>query len=190
LAFGADPVELLEEQAVSRVPDLVPIRYGRMLTSAFAFYRGGAAIMAADLAATPTSGLRVQLCGDAHMSNFGGFAAPDRDLVFDVNDFDETLPGPWEWDIKRLAASLEIAGRENGFGEGERGSVVLAAIREFRRSMRSHAGARNLDVWYLRLDVAGVAARWGATARKSDVKAFRRAVAEARAKDSMRASRS
>ena len=114
-----DPVALLEEQAVSRVPELVPIRYGRMLASPFAFYRGGALIMAADLARTPNSGLRVQLCGDAHLSNFGVFGSPERNLVFDMNDFDETAPGPWEWDVKRLAASFAIAGRENGFsGEG------------------------------------------------------------------------
>ncbi len=109
-----DPVALLEEQAVSRVPELVPIRYGRMLVSPFAFYRGGALIMAADLARTPISGLRVQLCGDAHLSNFGVFGSPERKLVFDINDFDETAPGPWEWDVKRLAASFAIAGRENG----------------------------------------------------------------------------
>src|SRR3954452_16180881 len=110
-----DPVALLEEQAVTRVPELVPIRYGRMLTSPFAFYRGGALIMASDLARTPDSGLRVQLCGDAHLSNFGVFGSPERNLIFDINDFDETAPGPWEWDVKRLAASFAIAGRENGF---------------------------------------------------------------------------
>ena len=110
-----DPVALLEEQAVPRVPELVPIRYGRMLVSPFAFYRGGALIMAADLARTPNSGLRVQLCGDTHLSNFGVFGSPERNLVFDINDFDETAPGPWEWDVKRLAASFAIAGRENGF---------------------------------------------------------------------------
>src|SRR6201996_3884693 len=110
-----DPVTLLEQQAASRVPDLVPIRHGRMLVSPFTFYRGSALPMAADLAGTPTSGLRVQLCGDAHLSNFGAFASPERNLVFDVNDFDETLPGPFEWDVKRLAASLTVAGRDNGF---------------------------------------------------------------------------
>src|SRR4051812_23160580 len=110
-----DPVDILEEQAAPRVPELVPIRYGRMLTSPFAFFRGAAAIMAADLASTPSSGMHAQLCGDAHLSNFGGFASPERDLVFDINDFDETLPGPWEWDVKRLAASVQIAARERGF---------------------------------------------------------------------------
>ena len=107
-----DPVGLLEEQAVSRVPELVPIRYGRMLVSPFTFYRGAALIMAADLAATPRSGLHAQVCGDAHLSNFGVFASPERQAMFDINDFDETLPGPWEWDVKRLAASIAIAGRD------------------------------------------------------------------------------
>ena len=115
-----DPIDLLERQAESRVPELVPIRYGRMGVSPFTFYRGAALLQAADLANTPTSGLRVQLCGDAHLSNFGVFASPERRLVFDINDFDETLPGPWEWDVKRLAASLAVAGRENGYPEAER----------------------------------------------------------------------
>ena len=126
-------MSLLEEQAVSRVPELVPIRYGRMLVSPFAFYRGGALIMASDLARTPNSGLRVQLCGDVHLSNFGVFGSPERNLVFDINDFDETLPGPWEWDVKRLAASFAIAGRENGFSETERRTVVLDTVRPIGR---------------------------------------------------------
>ena len=186
-ADRSDPVALLEQQATSRVPELVPIRHGRMLASAFAFFRGGAAIMAADLAATPRTGIRVQLCGDAHLSNFGGFAAPDRDLVFDVNDFDETLPGPWEWDVKRLAASLEIAGRENGFGSEQRGAVVLAAVREYREAMRRLANTGNLDVWYQRLDVGRFAELWGASVRGKEVKALEHTVAKARAKDSLRA---
>jgi uncharacterized protein (DUF2252 family) len=128
-----DPVQILEQQARTRVPELVPIRYGRMLRSPLAFFRGAAAIMAADLAATPVTGFRVQLCGDAHLANFGGFAAPDRTLVFDVNDFDETLPGPWEWDVKRLAASLEIAGGNNGFSTWERRGIVMAAVGRYRR---------------------------------------------------------
>ena len=119
-----DPVALLERQAVSRVPELVPIRYGRMLTSSFAFFRGAALIMASDLSKTPTSGLRVQLCGDAHLSNFGLFGSPERKLVFDINDFDETLPGPWEWDVKRLAASLAVAGRQNGYTAKQRDAIV------------------------------------------------------------------
>ncbi|HEV8105013.1 MAG TPA: DUF2252 family protein, partial [Gaiellaceae bacterium] len=144
---------LLEEQAVSRVPELVPIRYGRMLASPFAFYRGGALIMAADLAPTPSSGLRVQLCGDAHLSNFGVFGSPERNLVFDMNDFDETAPGPWEWDVKRLAASFAVGGRENGFSETERRAVVLDTLRAYRESMTAFAQMRNLDVWYAHLSV-------------------------------------
>jgi uncharacterized protein (DUF2252 family) len=130
---------VLERQAATRLPELVPIRYGRMLSSPFAFYRGSAAIMAADLAAGPDSGLRAQLCGDAHLSNFGVFAAPDRRLVFDVNDFDETLPGPWEWDVKRLVASFAIAARENGLGRKRRRTIVRTAAREYRERMRELA---------------------------------------------------
>jgi len=129
-ADRADPVELLERQAVSRVGQLVPLRYARMLVSPFAFYRGAAAVMAADLASTPRSGFDVQLCGDAHLSNFGAFASPDRELLFDVNDFDETLPGPWEWDVLRLAASFSVAARERGFGDGERRRIVAAMAAE------------------------------------------------------------
>ncbi len=143
-----DPIALLEEQAQTRVPELVPIRYGRMLASPFAFYRGGALIMAADLATTPRSGLMTQLCGDAHLSNFGLFASPERRLVFDLNDFDETLPGPWEWDVKRLAASFEIAGRELGFGAADRGDVVMTAVRAYRKTIRRTRFMGVLDVWY------------------------------------------
>ena len=154
-----DPVEILEEQAAQRVPELVPVRYGRMLTSPFAFFRGAAAIMAADLAATPRSGLQVQLCGDAHLSNFGGFASPERELVFDINDFDETLPGPWEWDVKRLAASLEIAARESGFKPGRAPARRASRrVRGYREAMRGFAAMRNLDVWYARVDAAGILA--------------------------------
>ena len=131
-----DPVALLEEQAASRVPELVPIRYGRMLVSPFTFYRGAAYLMAADLAGAPRTGLRVQLCGDAHLSNFGGFAAPDRRLVFDVNDFDETLPGPFEWDLKRLVASFAVAGRDLGFDAGQRRGVNLTVTRAYRDAMQ------------------------------------------------------
>src|SRR6478609_46778 len=143
-----DPIALLEEQAGSRVPELVPIRYGRMLVSPFTFYRGAALIMAADLAATPRSGLNAQICGDAHLSNFGVFASPERQVMFDINDFDETLPGPWEWDVKRLAASFEIAGRDRGFGPEDRRSVVTAGVAEYRARMDQFAAARNLEVWY------------------------------------------
>ena len=143
-----DPVDLLEAQAATRIPELVPIRYGRMLASPFAFYRGAAAIMASDLATMPNTELHVQLCGDAHLSNFGGFASPERELILDINDFDETLPGPWEWDVKRLAASLEIAGRERGFDAKTRRSLVLATVGEYHRAMREFGEQRNLDLWY------------------------------------------
>ena len=187
LAEGRDPVAVLEQQAKTRAPELVPIRHGRMLASAFAFYRGAAAIMAADLAGTPTSGFEVQLCGDAHLENFGVFASPERRLVFDVNDFDETLPGPWEWDVKRLAASFAVAGRERGFDDAARRSVVLTAVREYRNAMRGLAKQRNLDVWYQHLDVSSLADRWvGQASRKARAR-FERNVAKARTKDSMRA---
>ena len=130
-----DPVGLLEEQAQTRVPELVPIRYGRMLVSPFTFYRGAAAVMAYDLAPTPRAGLHVQLCGDAHLANFGGFASPERSFVFDLNDFDETLPGPFEWDVKRLAASFEVAGRNRGFDAKQRRNVVMTVVRTYRETM-------------------------------------------------------
>jgi uncharacterized protein (DUF2252 family) len=143
-----DPVALLEEQAESRVAQFVPIRYGRMLVSPFTFYRGAALIMAADLAATPVSGVTVQLCGDAHLSNFGLFGSPERRMLFDINDFDETVPGPWEWDVKRLAASFEIMGRDRGFTANERRAVVMAGVAEYRARMRQAAGVGGLDAWY------------------------------------------
>ena len=150
-----DPVALLEEQAVSRVPELVPIRYGRMLVSPFTFYRGAAAIMAADLAPTPVTGITVQLCGDAHLSNFGVFGTPERQLIFDINDFDETLPGPWEWDVKRMAASFEVMGRFRGFSPDDRRAIVTAGVGEYRERMRRAAGMPTLHVWYDQLE-AGV----------------------------------
>ena len=148
-----DPVGLLLGQAASRVPELVPVRHGRMLVSAFTFYRGAALPMAADLATTPASGLRVQLCGDAHLANFGAFASPGRRLVFDVNDFDETLPGPFEWDVKRLAASLAVAGRDNGFPAKARRKIALAAAEGYRTAMRAFAGQPLLEVWYAHVDI-------------------------------------
>jgi uncharacterized protein (DUF2252 family) len=147
-ADRADPIELLESQAVARVPELVPIRYGRMLATPFSFYRGAALVMAADLARTPNSGIQVQLCGDAHMSNFGIYASPERRLVFDINDFDETHPGPFEWDVKRLAASLAVAAGDNGFSAKKRRKIVLAAAAGYRQSMIDFAGQGNLAVWY------------------------------------------
>ncbi len=180
-----DPVAILERQAATRVPELVPIRYGRMSASPFAFFRGAAAVMAADLATTPDSGLRVQACGDAHLSNFGAFAAPDRRLVFDLNDFDESLPGPWEWDVKRLAASFAIAGRENGFKRKERGAAVIEVGRSYREAMRAFAAQRNLEVWYARLDVEAVMGE--IEAEPELTKQVRKGVAKARSKDSLRA---
>src|SRR5436190_19274455 len=157
---GRDPVGLLLEQEKTRVPELVPIRHGRMLVSAFTFYRGAALPMAADLATTPASGLRVQLCGDAHLSNFGAFASPARRLVFDVNDFDETLPGPFEWDVKRLAASLAVAGRGNGFPAKDRRKIILAGVERYRTAMREFAGQPFLAVWYAHLDVEDAIAQF------------------------------
>lgn len=148
-----DPVSVVDAQSQTRVPELVPIRYGRMTESPFRFYRGAAAIMAGDLAATPVSGIRAQLCGDAHLMNFRLLGSPERRLVFDINDFDETLPGPWEWDVKRLAASLVIAGRENGFSAKERSMIVRAAVRSYRERMRDFATMGNLDVWYTVADM-------------------------------------
>lgn len=178
---------MLEEQAATRVPELVPLRYGRMLASPFTFFRGAAAIMAEDLIGSPETGLRVQACGDAHLSNFGAYASPNRDLVLDVNDFDETLPGPWEWDVKRLAASFEIAGRDRGFDERERRDVVLASARSYREAMRRFAELGNLEVWYRRLDISQVRERYAGKASKGELKVFDRAVAKARRKDRLRA---
>jgi len=157
----SDPIELLESQAVTRVPELVPIRYGRMIASPFAFYRGGAMIMATDLARTPSSGLQVQLCGDAHMSNFGVYASPERRLVFDINDFDETHPGPFEWDVKRLAASLAVAGRDNAFSSKKRRRIVLAAAAAYREAMSDFAGQGNLSVWYSHANMDDVLSQIG-----------------------------
>lgn len=182
-----DPVAILEEQAKSRLAELIPLRHGRMLASAFTFYRGGAGIMAADLAETPSSGLRAQLCGDAHLSNFGGYAAPDRSLVFDCNDFDETLPGPWEWDVERLAASFEIGARDRSFGRKDRRLVVRAAVREYRLVMQWLADLSNLDLWYLRIDVADAIAEFGEAIGRQGRKVVESNLAKARAKDRMRA---
>ena len=180
-------MKVLEDQAKSRVKELVPIRYGRMLASPFTFFRGAAAIMAMDLAKTPQSGLRVQACGDAHLSNFGVFAAPDRRLVIDVNDFDETLPGPWEWDVKRLAASFAIAGRDRDFTPKETRTAVLTTARAYREAMREFATMRNLDVWYARLDVESLLGDLAKVADKKQMKAVQRNVAKAHKKNSMKA---
>jgi uncharacterized protein (DUF2252 family) len=182
-----DPVEVLERQAQTRVPELVPIRYGRMLVSPFAFYRGAAMIMAGDLAPTPRSGLQVQCCGDAHLSNFGVFASPERRLVFDVNDFDETLPGPWEWDVKRLAASMLIAARENGFSVKHQDQAVLDTVEEYRVAMARFAAMKNLDVWYAHLDVESALGELGPQLNPKLVKRTEKTLAKARTRDSMSA---
>ena len=184
-----DPIALLEEQAATRVPELVPIRYGRMLASPFTFYRGAALIMASDLAPTPRSGLRAQLCGDAHLSNFGVFASPERQLMFDINDFDETAPGPWEWDVKRLAASFEVAGRDRGFSPEDRRGVVSAGVAEYRARMQELAAARNLDVWYAHIEVTKLIEELGSTATKKQQARARATLAKARTRDSMQALR-
>jgi uncharacterized protein (DUF2252 family) len=183
----ADPIALLERQAATRVPELVPIRHERMASSPFAFFRGAALIMAADLARTPTSGINVQLCGDAHLSNFGLFASPERQLVFDINDFDETLPGPWEWDVKRLAASLEVAGRENGFAEIERRTVVRAAVTQYRVAMREFASWTNLQVWYASLAAEARLADIRATLDRATVKRVERTLSKAKTRDHLQA---
>jgi uncharacterized protein (DUF2252 family) len=148
-----DPIDILTESNEGRMPDLIPIRFGRMMQSAFSFYRGSAAVMAADLAATNSPGIRVQICGDAHLSNFGGFATPERRIIFDINDFDETLPGPWEWDLKRLVASFVLAGRHIGLSETDISRAVAAATRSYRERMADYAAMRALDVWYDAIDV-------------------------------------
>ncbi len=183
----ADPVELLELQAKTRVPELVPIRYGRMLVSPFTFYRGAALIMAQDLAATPRSGLNVQCCGDAHLSNFGVFASPERRLVFDVNDFDETLPGPWEWDVKRLAVSMLIAARDNGFRAKEQEQIVLDTVGRYRTAMAEFAAMKHLEVWYSHLDIESVVQEFGSQYKPKLVKRADKQLAKARTKDSMAA---
>jgi uncharacterized protein (DUF2252 family) len=182
-----DPIGLLLGQAKTRVPELVPIRHGRMLVSPFAYFRGAALPMAADLATTPTAGLRVQLCGDAHLANFGAFASPERNLVFDVNDFDETLPGPFEWDVKRLAASLAVAGRDNGFRQKARRKIVLASAQAYRTALRRFAKMSFLDVWYEHLDVQGALEDVQSQLKAKRVKATQALITKARTRDSMQA---
>lgn len=186
-ALRPDPIGLLEAQAATRVPELVPIRYGRMLASPLAFYRGAAAIMASDLATTPRSGLDVQCCGDAHLSNFGVFASPERRLVFDVNDFDETLPGPWEWDVKRLATSMMVAARELGASARHRDRIVLGTAAEYRTRMAQFAASGNLAVWYSRVEIDAVAREFASEIGAKTRKRARKVVANARTRDSMEA---
>ena len=189
------PVDLLASQATTRVAELVPIRYGRMLVSPFTFFRGAALIMASDLArGTPHSGLQAQLCGDAHLSNFGVFGSPERQMVFDCNDFDETHPGPWEWDVKRLAASFSVAARNRGFSKALRIEAVIRLGQSYRESMRLQAGLPNLEVWYSHVDVESVielleakAARTGSKAEARLAANATKLAAKARTKDSMKA---
>jgi uncharacterized protein (DUF2252 family) len=183
------PVELLEQQAATRVPELVPIRYGRMLVSAFTFYRGAAYLMASDLAGVPGTNLHTQLCGDAHLSNFGVYAAPDRSLVFDVNDFDETLPGPFEWDVKRLVTSFAVAGRDLGFGASQRAAINAAAARAYREAMHSYSAMADLDLWYARISVDELVEQFAPSASAEQMKRVQKNIAKARSKDSIRAFR-
>jgi uncharacterized protein (DUF2252 family) len=183
----ADPIAILAAQATTRVPELVPIRHGRMSLSPFTFYRGAAAVMAADLAGTPSSGLVTHLCGDAHLSNFGVFASPERRMMFDINDFDETYPGPWEWDVKRLAASLVVASRENGFNRKARASVVLATVGRYREAMTQFAGMGELDVWYSRADLDELGPELASQLSKARRKQWSKRQAKARTRSSLQA---
>ncbi|HEX5970179.1 MAG TPA: DUF2252 family protein, partial [Intrasporangium sp.] len=193
-ADPVDPVGLLLGQAETRVPELVPIRHGRMLVSPFTFYRGAALIMAADLAGTPASGLGTQLCGDAHLANFGGYASPERRLVFDINDFDETFPGPFEWDVKRLAASFVVAGRDNGFTTKQCRKASQTAVESYRTAIRTFAGQPILTVWYAHLDIDDVITRFAATLpdrerkkRSAALRGAQKALAKAHTRDSLQA---
>jgi uncharacterized protein (DUF2252 family) len=180
-----DPVSQLESQAAARVPELLPIRYGRMAVSAFTYFRGAALPMASDLAGTPRTGFTVQACGDAHLANFGLFASPERNLVFDINDFDETLPGPWEWDVKRLATSLEIAGRDNDFSAKERRAIVLAAVSAYRRAMREFADSTALEVWYAHADTSLIEERFARDLGAARRRTLSRNLAKAKTRDNL-----
>src|SRR4051812_38818094 len=182
-----DPVDLLEKQAEGRLEELMPIRYARMMASPFAFLRGSAVVMANDLASTPKSGIQAQLCGDAHLLNFGAYASPERALLFDLNDFDETLPGPWEWDVKRLAVSFVVAGRDNGYSLKDRRNVLLSLLREYRAAMRRFAAMTNLDVWYARVDVERITKRMSAGVDAVARKRAEANLAKARTRDSTQA---
>ena len=180
-----DPLSLLAAQAATRLPDLVPVRWGRMLASPFAYYRGAALPMASDLARTPVSGLPVQACGDAHLSNFGIFGSAERRLVFDINDFDETLPGPWEWDVKRLAASMEVAARDNGFAGKERRQIVMATVAKYRQAMRDFARMTNLAVWYAHADMDRFRSEFDSQFGKRQRKVVSKSLTQARTRDSI-----
>jgi len=184
-----DPVGRLSEQAATRLPELVPIRNGRMLASPMAYYRGAALPMTVDLAGTPVSGLRVQLCGDAHLANFGAFASPGRRLVFDINDFDEALPGPFEWDVKRLAASFAVAGRTNGFGAKARRAITVTVAATYRTTMRAFARQTRMQVWYSHLDVEDAVAAHRSEMRRKQVTAIEAMLAQAQTRNSDQAMR-
>lgn len=182
-----DPVALLKEQGQTRVQALLPLRYERMSASAFTFYRGGALIMASDLSLTPSTGIQVQACGDAHISNFGLFNSPERRTVFDINDFDETSIGPWEWDVKRLAASVEICGRDRGFSKKERKAAVRTCVQTYREAMQHFSNMGNLDVWYAHIDIDSLKAEFSGKAKKKDRKAADKVLGKAKRKDNSRA---
>ena len=184
-ASRPDPIALLEEQAKARVPELVPVRWGRMMVSPFTYYRGAALPMASDLATTPVSGLTVQACGDAHLSNFGVYGSAERHLVFDVNDFDETLPGPWEWDVKRLAASMEVAARSNGFSDKQRSKIVAGTVAGYRQAMRDFAGMSQLGIWYARADIDQLRAQLESKMDDRQRKLVAKGAAKARTRDSL-----
>ena len=188
-ADRTDPVALLEGQNEGRVPWLVPIRRGRMMVSPFTFYRGAARIMVHDLATTPSSGLNVQVCGDGHLSNFGVYGSPERQLVFDINDFDETLPGPWEWDVKRLAASFVIAGRHRGFGEEDNRTIAARSVTSYRETMLELAEKPTLDVWYAHLSTERLATLVEESGKKRTAKRIGRLAEKARRKDGLQAFR-
>ena len=182
-----DPIEMLEEQAAQRLQELLPIRYGRMLRSPFAFYRGAAYVMAADLAGEPRTGLDVQLCGDAHLSNFGGFAAPDRRLIFTLNDFDETLPGPFEWDVKRLVASFAVAGRDRGFDAKQRQRINMSVTASYREAMQGFSTMGTLELWYARIEIDEIALMGASRVTAKQQKRFEKNLDKTRSKDSMKA---
>jgi uncharacterized protein (DUF2252 family) len=182
-----DPVSLLEEQSAERVPELVPVRYGRMIATPFTYFRGAALPMASDLSYTPVSGLPVQACGDAHLSNFGIFGSPERRLVFDINDFDETLPGPWEWDVKRLAASLEVAARGNNYSGKQRRAIISATVRQYREAMRQFAGMSDLEVWYASVDMDEFRRRFKGRMTSRQHKLVGKELTKARTRDSTQA---
>ncbi len=185
--YRINPVKLLKSQELTRVPELIPVRHERMAASPFTFFRGSALIMASDLATTPTTGITVQACGDAHISNFGFFQSPERHLVFDLNDFDETAPGPWEWDVKRLAASIEICGRDRNFTESERNTAVITAIKSYQNSMQNFAQMNTLDVWYAHSSVENVYSQFNKCLTKNEKKNAKKTISKAKRKDSYRA---